>query len=123
MSNKSILLIGLKPEVVDFNKWPHLSIEKLNTAFKEIIDQLENLGYDAELCLTDLGETALKVVQAKLEETNYAVVVIGAGVRTDPDLLELFEAVINQIHESSPKSKIAFNSNPDDTVEAVQRWI
>lgn len=123
MPNKSILLIGLKPEVVDFKQWPHLSVEKLNASFQQIINDLENLGYNAEWCLTDLGETAREVVQAKLEEANYAVVVIGAGLRTDPNLLELFEAVINQIHELSPKSKVAFNSNPGDTIEAVQRWI
>ncbi|WP_232756591.1 hypothetical protein, partial [Vulcanococcus limneticus] len=29
----------------------------------------------------------------------------------------------NVIHEQAPNSKICFNTNPSDTLEALQRWI
>lgn len=122
MSEKHVLLIGLKPEVVDFKQWPDLSVEKLNASFKEVLSQLQALGFVGEWCLTDLGDTALETVKTKLANRHYAIIVIGAGLRKHPDLLLLFEALINLIQEYSPGSKICFNSNPMDTVAAVQRW-
>ncbi len=53
MSEKNVLLIGLKPEVVDFKQWPDLSVEKLNAGFKEVLSQLEALGFLGEWCLID----------------------------------------------------------------------
>jgi hypothetical protein len=29
---------------------------------------------------------------------------------------------VNAIHAGAPGAKIAFNTKPDDTAEAVQRW-
>ena len=40
---------------------------------------LNSLGYDPQLCLVDLGETAETVVTQKLTETDFDCVMIGAG--------------------------------------------
>ena len=48
---------------------------------------------------------------------------IGAGVRTDADHFLLFEMVINLVHEHAPQAKICFNTQPLDSVEAVERWV
>ena len=48
---------------------------------------------------------------------------IGAGVRKDDDQFLLFEKLLNLIHELAPNARIAFNSSPNDTVEAVKRWV
>lgn len=120
--SKTVLMIGLDANSVDFDKWPELTQEKLEQGFVDIATQLNELGYEAEWCLTDTGNTAVEVVKAKLLERSNDVVVIGAGVRKDPDMLLLFETIINTIIEVSPASKIAFNTLPFDTAEAVQRW-
>ncbi len=120
--SKNVLLIGLRSDVVDFSKWPELTREKLEASFEKTIAELTKDGYNAQWCLTDLGKTAVEVISAKLRERKNNVVVIGAGVRKDPDLLLLFERIINTIVEVSPNSKIAFNTLPFDTVEAVKRW-
>lgn len=122
MSGK-VLMIGLAAEHVDFVKWPELTLEKLERSFVDTVNQLNELGYTAEWCLTDTGQTAAQVVRSKLMERRNDVVVIGAGVRKDPDHLLLFETIINTIIEVSPWSRIAFNTLPFDTPEAVQRWI
>ena len=44
--------------------------------------KLATLGYEAELCLTDLGATAEAVVTRKLSERAFDGVVIGAGIFT-----------------------------------------
>ena len=120
--SKKVLLIGLRSDCVDYEKWPQLSPDKLESAFREITDELTTEGYDAVWCLTDQGDTARDVVTNSLKESAPDIVVVGAGVRTDPDLFDLFETVINLIYEYAPKARIAFNQLPYDTVEAVKRW-
>ncbi len=122
-TKKRVILIGLKPEVADYSNWPGLTPEKLMTELK--IDQatLNSLGYDAQLCLVDLDETAETVVTQKLTETAFDCVMIGAGVRTIPDKFLLFEKLINIVHQHAPAARICFNTKPSDTAEAVQRWV
>ena len=121
-NNKKVLLIGLRSDCVDFGKWPQLSVEKLEMAFKQVISDLSNVGYTAIWCLTDQGETAPEQVTTALVEEKPDIVLVGTGVRVDPDLFLLFETVINLIHQHAPNAKIAFNSLPNDSVEAVKRW-
>ncbi len=73
--------------------------------------------------MTDAGETAERVVTARLEQEPYDCVVIGAGVRTFPEHFLLFEKLINAVHKSAPTAKICFNTRPGDTAAAVQRWL
>ncbi len=120
---KRVILIGLKPEVVDYSNLPDLTPEKLMTALKVDEAKLNSLGYDAQWCLVDLGETAEIVVIQKLKETTFDCVMIGAGVRTMPDKFLLFEKLINIVHQHAPTARICFNTKPSDTAEAVQRWI
>lgn len=120
--NKKVLLIGLRSDCVDYEKWPQLSVKKLETAFEEVISQLSHEGYAAVWCLTDQGETANEQVVTALGKEKPDIVLVGAGVRTDTDLFLLFETIINIIHEHAPQAKIAFNRLPYDSLEAVKRW-
>lgn len=120
---KRVLLTGLAKESVDFEKWPELTPEKLEAAFVSIVEDLKAKGYEATWCLTDRGETAKEQFQKALRERKPDVVLIGAGVRKDPDHLYLFEVLINCVLEISPNSRIAFNTLPFDSVEAVERWV
>ena len=49
-TKKRVILIGLKPEVVDYSNWPDLTPEKLMEALKVDEATLNSLGYDAQLC-------------------------------------------------------------------------
>jgi len=117
-----VLLIGLESAVVDYAKWPELSPEKLEAAFVRVRGELEEAGYEAIWCLTDRGETAESRVAAALAAAEPEVVLIGAGVRADPEHFELFERLINLVHREAPGARICFNTSPFDTVEAVRRW-
>lgn len=119
---KKVLLIGLRSDCVDYEKWPQLNKEKLEAAFIQVVAELTQNGYDAIWCLTDQGETAEEQVKNALREERPDIVLVGAGVRTDPDLFFLFEKVINVIHAQAPSAKIAFNNLPYDSLESVQRW-
>lgn len=50
MNPNKVLLIGLKPEVVDFSRWPELSVEKLNQQFEKIVEELAANGYQKSSC-------------------------------------------------------------------------
>lgn len=123
MSRKCVAIVGLHPSVVDYDKWPQLTPEKLEAALNADASTLEELGYDASIIFVDRGETAEAVVNRALFEKAYDCILIGAGVRTDPDEFLLFERLVNLIHKSAPQASICFNTNPTDTAAAIQRWV
>ncbi len=120
---KRVLVIGLEPTLVDFSLVPDLNPEKVLAALKADQAKLNALGYDTQLCLTDLGSTAEAVVSQKLSESTFDCIVIGAGIRTLPPYFLLFEKLINVVHQNAPGAKLCFNTKPSDTADAVQRWV
>src|ERR1700722_10049646 len=123
MAKKSVLAIGIEPALGDFTAAPELNPDRVRTYIHAQIEQLRALGFDAEICLIDLGETAERVTTSVLKARAFDCVVIGAGLRLPAPQLLLFEKIINLIHQHAPAAKICFNTNPADTAEAVQRWI
>lgn len=123
MKNAAVLLVGLRPDVVNYEKWPELSPEKLQQGLDASVKALQHEDTDAAWCLTDTGDTAESVLQEALALKRYDLVLVGAGVRTDPDHLMLFEIILNCVRENAPQARIAFNTSPFDTVDAVKRWL
>jgi hypothetical protein len=123
MAKKSVISIGLHPDVVNYSLFPGLTHEKLTQDLKAQEEQLQKLGFDTTFCLVDLGETAEQVVRTTLQGKHYDAVVIGAGVRLPPPHLALFEKLINAVHEHAPGAKICFNTRADDTAAALLRWV
>jgi len=123
---KSVLVVGLDPILIDFSQPgypPGMSTTKVLAGMKSSEDELTRLGYSVQTCLTDFGETAEAVVQNQLQQKRFDCVLIGAGVRTNPSNLMLFDKLINVVHEHAPQSKLCFNQLPSDIAEAVQRWL
>jgi hypothetical protein len=123
MAKKSVLAIGIEPALADFTAAPELNPDRVRAYVHAQIEQLRALGFDAEICLIDLGETAEQVTAAALKARPFDCVVIGAGLRLPPPQLLLFEKILNLIHRLAPTACICFNTNPADTAAAVQRWI
>lgn len=128
LDKKSVLVIGIDPKWIDFSSpefaaMPGITAEKVFTGITGSITALNDIGYDAKLCWTDLGSTAMDVIKSHLQKRDFDCVLIGAGIRKADSNFNLFENMINTIHEFAPKAKICFNTNPMDTVASVQRWI
>ncbi|MBR1195612.1 hypothetical protein JQ634_01545 [Bradyrhizobium sp. AUGA SZCCT0240] len=123
MAKKTVLAIGIEPSFVDFNAFPGLTPELVRNFIEAQIEILRALGYDAESCLIDPGETAEAVTVAALKSRHLDCVVIGAGLREPPERLLLFEKIINLVLIHVPHVRICFNTTPADTAEAVQRWV
>ena len=120
---QKVLLIGLDPAAVNYDKWPGLTAEKLEAVLRKDQATLNESGFEASLCFIDHGETAEKTIRTSLAGTTFDCILIGAGVRTDPDEFLLFEKAINLVHESAPQARICFNTGPTDSVDAVRRWL
>jgi hypothetical protein len=123
MAKKNVMSIGLHPDVVNYALFPGLTRVKLAQDLKAQEEQLQQLGFATTFCLVDLGETAVEVARAALQQKPYDAVVIGAGVRVPPPHLPLFEKLVNVVHELAPGAKICFNSRADDTADAILRWV
>jgi hypothetical protein len=123
MPKKTVLAIGLEPAFADFSALPGLTPDLIRSYIEAQMQQVRALGFDVESCLIDLGETAEQTVQAALQSRTFDCVMIGAGLRQPPAQLLLFERVINLVHRLAPEARIAFNTTPADTAEAVLRWV
>lgn len=123
---KSVLVIGLDPTLIDFSRPGYaagMDATKVLAGLKSSEDELTRLGYSVQMCLTDFGETAEAVVQSQLQQKRFDCVLIGAGVRTNPDNFILFERLINAVHEHAPQARLCFNTMPSDTAAAVKRCL
>jgi len=123
MTKKTVLAIGIEPSFVDFSAFPGITPELVRNYIEAQIEQLRALGFDAESCLIDLGETAEAVTLTALQSKRLDCIVIGAGLRDPAQRLLLFEKIINLVHAHAPCASICFNTTPADTAEAVQRWV
>jgi hypothetical protein len=48
-------------------------------------------------------------------------VVIGGGVRLDPAQTPVLEPLVNAVIEAVPRARMAFNTSPTETAEAIGR--
>lgn len=129
MTKKTVALVGLDPFTLDFSDpayapFANLGAEKVQAGLDHDVNELNRLGYDAHLVLTEGDlDTARRKVSAALKSKAWDCVMIGAGVRTIAKNFGLFETFVNLAHELAPQAKICFNTRPDDTAATVQRWI
>jgi hypothetical protein len=123
MSAKSVLVVGLDPDHVDFAGMPGLTPQVVRAYIDAQIEGMRTLGYQVESCLVDTGDQAHLAVDGVLRARAFDCVVIGNGLKAPPAQLLLFERILNVIHELAPGSRIAFNTKPADTADAARRWI
>jgi hypothetical protein len=119
---KKVLMIGWHPSVVNYAKYPGLTPEKLEAGLRADETRLAELGYAPTLAFIRSAETAEADLAAHLEGEDFAVVMIGAGVRRDDEHFLVFERLVNVVHAKAPRARIAFNTGPTDSAEAVRRW-
>jgi DNA-binding LacI/PurR family transcriptional regulator len=123
---KSVLVIGLDPTRIDFSQpgyAPGMEATKGLAGLKSSEEELTRLGYSVQMCLTDFGETAEAGARSQLKRKRFDCILIGAGVRTNPSNVLLFEKFVNVVHDYAPQAKLCFNTLSSDTAAAVQRWL
>jgi hypothetical protein len=123
---KSVLIIGPDPQYIDFsapNLPPGVSAEKIIAGVDGARDRLADAGYNVQILLTKNEETVEQQVPDALKDRSYDVIVVGVGLRVLPQMAAHFERLINVLHAKAPRTKLAFNSKPDDSDAAALRWL
>jgi len=113
-----VLVLGLDPYRVPGPWDPRPVADAVDVGRARFVEH----GVGAEFCLVGLdgSDDVEAVVAAALAARPWECVVIGGGVRHDP---ELFERVVNLVRRHAPGAAIAFNETPSDTFEAAARWL
>jgi hypothetical protein len=105
VAKTSVLIVGLEPSLIDFSDPAYgasgLNAAKIRAGFEADEAHLNELGYDAELCLIDFGETAETVLRERLAKQSFDCVMVGAGVRLIAQNTFLFEKLVNIVHAVS----------------------
>jgi hypothetical protein len=119
LSNLHVLVIGLDPYRVPGPWDPKPVADAIDIG----MTALGHSGFHAEACLVGLdGSDDIEArVTVALHARPWRCVVVGGGIRTAEEQLELFEAIINLIRRHAPQAAIAFNSTPANLVDAVAR--
>lgn len=123
----SILMTGLDFDWGTGNRGDEFDIEvvrKTVTQDLEMVSKVDGLQLEVFYINPD-NPSSLAELMKRLKDghggTPWDGCMIGAGLRADGSLSSLFEAVVNTIRESSPKTKILFNGAMTDHFETVQR--
>jgi hypothetical protein len=125
MANRhTILLIGIDPDVIDYTQPgmpPGADAEFVKAGLRRTQDEFEQRGDNLDLCMILLDGTAEASIATQLERKTYDCIIIGGGIRLPDANLVLFETVVNTVHRLAPQSAIAFNTRPQDSIQAVAR--
>ena len=92
-------------------------IERGNTA-------LRDAGFNVVLCQIGTSpDIAEQLIRDAFDGASFGLAMIGGGIRMMPEHTELFERIVNVLHQVSPGIRMCFNTAPDNTVDALRRWI
>jgi hypothetical protein len=117
-----VLAIGLDPVFADPKAMGGFSPAVVRAFIDSQLDRIRVAGYEVESCLVDRGDRAEAVVTEQIRKRSFDCVLIGGGLRA-PENLRLLEKLLNIVHALAPEAKICFNTTPEDSAEAVQRWV
>lgn len=119
-----VLFVGETPDAVDYSDPtlpPGMNAEKIKAGIKAAMDKIAERGWEGDECMIPPDDSAPHTIEQQLRRKSYDCVVVGAGLRLPPKSLALFETVVNAIHRAAPDAAIAFNTVPEDTVDAASR--
>ncbi len=121
-----VLVIGYAPDATDFSD--PLLPQGLNAAvvaegLEKDQQQMRDRGWEPEHLPIRSDENISRRILDHLSGKSYDCIVIGAGVRITTKHVPECEQVINAVRQGAPHTPIAFNSSPDSSDEAAERWL
>ena len=92
---------------------------KLEASTKQALEA----GYDFEMIQFDVANLSSEQgrIKEKLLSKRWDGVIVGFGVRGNPELTGIFETLVNTASEILPGIRFGFASSPDDVFPCVVR--
>jgi hypothetical protein len=119
-----VLTIGLHPSALDYNRAPDLDEAALTARIESANRSIREAGFDAVSCSIGTSPDEVEsTIRDHLATGSFGLAMIGAGVRLQPNYTELFERIINVLHDAAPDIRFCFNTSPETTADALRRWI
>lgn len=132
VAKKDVLFLGWEPSSLDLSDFPphmsNLTLDSIQQGIEATSEALQTAGYTFDSKMHDASITPSELadlIDDLMRDTEYKVIVIGNGVRSIPKYMLHFEAAVNAIMRSAGGSgtKLAFNTVPQNTIDAVKRWL
>ncbi|KAK9792992.1 hypothetical protein WJX73_001615 [Symbiochloris irregularis] len=117
MAGIKVTITGLPVEEPYVPKHLH---EKVNLGLQATEKKFKEAGIEQTFLYAKPDDVAGSI-GPELAKSKPDCVVIGFGARGDPKLTPYFEDLVNTAHITLPGCKFAFNSEPGNSLEAVQR--
>jgi hypothetical protein len=113
-----VLVVGLDPYRVPGPWDPQPVADGIEAGRARFVEH----GVAAEFCLVGLdgSDDIEAVIATALSSRQWECVVIGGGLRGDPELLEV---VVNLVRQHAARAAVAFNDSPEGTYDAAARWL
>lgn len=122
MARPVVVYIGIEWDQLPPSFTPERRLQ-IKDGIAAALADLTARGYDARWCGVGLDrDLAAAAVRAAVAGPVDAVL-IGAGLRLTEAALELFEVIVNVVHQACPRAALCFNSTPADSGPAVARWL
>ncbi|CAM6118683.1 unnamed protein product [Calypogeia fissa] len=118
-TSTSAMLISLPPQ---FGAATPQQVVPLIKAIEALPPQMAAAGIKFEFAAVQPGEMSLAELRRKLQSQRPDVVIIGNGIRNNMDLTYFMEQIIDIVRTNAPQAKLAFNTRPNDSLDAVKRW-
>lgn len=119
MSHIKVVITGLPIEEPYVPKHLH---EKVQAGLQATEKKFKEAGIEQSFLFAS-PDNVSESVAPELAKSKADCVVIGFGARGNPELTPYFEDLVNAAHSSLPECKFAFNTEPGNSLEAVQRVI
>ena len=112
------VLVGLDPTSPEV---PDEARREVQKQLAEVGAQFEAVGLQFQFVSVDPNDLK-PLMDALTAHDKVDAVVIGFGVRRNPDLTYLLEQLVDTVRTAAPQAKILFNTMPNTTLGAVKRW-
>ena len=97
----------------------------LRSKIRAQIAEAKAAGFDLDMLAVKPGqiEADLKHIRGRLEREQPELLIIGFGIRGSAEYTVLLENLIAACRETSPETKIGFNTNFDRNLEVCERHL
>lgn len=100
-----------------------VSAEHIRQASQAMMKAAAEKGYDLKpvLISPDNVQKGIEEFEEKLQSQKWDGVMVGFGIRGDPQFTEVFEQLMNLCRVKSPESQLVFNTEPKDVLPSILR--